>query len=69
MFFFPPVQVLAFYTLRNVLMGYAMFFAFAPAHYRLGGRIAPIGSGPDLKWAQRNAYIEMVFFDSRRTVA
>lgn len=33
MFFFPPVKVLAFYTLRNVLMGYAMFFAFAPAHF------------------------------------
>jgi fatty acid desaturase len=33
MLFFPPSHVLAFYALRNSLMGYAMFAAFAPAHY------------------------------------
>lgn len=33
MLFFPPGHVLAFYGLRNALMGYLMFAAFAPAHY------------------------------------
>jgi linoleoyl-CoA desaturase len=33
MFFFSPGHVLAFYALRNALIGYAMFIAFAPAHY------------------------------------
>jgi linoleoyl-CoA desaturase len=33
MFFFPPGRVLGFYVLRGVLMGYAMFVAFAPAHF------------------------------------
>lgn len=33
MFFFAPLAVLGFYALRMVLMGYAMFVAFAPAHF------------------------------------
>jgi linoleoyl-CoA desaturase len=33
MFFYPPLHVLAFYALRNGLMGYAMFAGFAPAHF------------------------------------
>jgi len=33
MLFFSPGRVLAFYALRNALMGYAMFVAFAPAHF------------------------------------
>src|ERR1700730_14362423 len=33
MLFFSPGRVLAFYVLRNALMGYAMFAAFAPAHF------------------------------------
>lgn len=33
MLFFSPGHVLAFYGLRNALMGYAMFAAFAPAHF------------------------------------
>lgn len=33
MFFFPPLEVLAVYGLRMGLMGYAMFVAFAPAHF------------------------------------
>ncbi|MFY9823264.1 MAG: acyl-CoA desaturase [Thermoanaerobaculia bacterium] len=33
MLFFPPSHVLGFYALRNALMGYLMFAAFAPAHY------------------------------------
>jgi linoleoyl-CoA desaturase len=33
MLFFSPGRVLAFYALRNALMGYAMFAAFAPAHF------------------------------------
>lgn len=33
MLFFAPLEVLGFYFLRNVLMGYAMFIAFAPAHF------------------------------------
>jgi len=32
MFFFPVSHVLGFYFLRNALIGYAMFAAFAPAH-------------------------------------
>ena len=33
MFFFAPLDVLAVYVIRMVLMGYAMFVAFAPAHF------------------------------------
>ena len=33
MVFFPATAVLSFYALRIGLMGYAMYFAFAPAHY------------------------------------
>lgn len=33
MLFFAPSHVLGFYALRNSLMGYAMFAAFAPAHF------------------------------------
>jgi len=33
MFYFAPLSVLGFYFLRNALMGYAMFIAFAPAHF------------------------------------
>ena len=33
MFFFSPSNVIAFYVLRNVLMSYAMFSVFAPAHF------------------------------------
>jgi fatty acid desaturase len=33
MFFFPPLHVIGFYALRMALMGYAMFVAFAPAHF------------------------------------
>jgi fatty acid desaturase len=33
MFFFPVSHVLAFYLLRSILMSYAMFIAFAPAHF------------------------------------
>jgi linoleoyl-CoA desaturase len=33
MLFFSPGKVLAFYVLRNAAMGYAMFAAFAPAHF------------------------------------
>jgi fatty acid desaturase len=33
MLFFSPLRVLGFYALRNSLMGYAMFAAFAPAHF------------------------------------
>ena len=33
MLFFSPGRVLAFYVLRNALMGYAMFAGFAPAHF------------------------------------
>jgi fatty acid desaturase len=32
-FFFNPVDVVCLYTIRFVLMGYAMFAAFAPAHF------------------------------------
>jgi fatty acid desaturase len=32
-FLFPVSHVLGFYCLRNALMGYAMFAAFAPAHF------------------------------------
>jgi len=32
-FFFPASHVLGFYFLRNAAMGYAMFAAFAPAHF------------------------------------
>ena len=32
MLYFSPGRVIAFYVLRNVLMGYAMFAGFAPAH-------------------------------------
>jgi linoleoyl-CoA desaturase len=31
--FLPLSHVLLFYNLRNILMGYAMFFVFAPAHF------------------------------------
>jgi fatty acid desaturase len=33
MLIFPPSHVLAFYALRNAMMGYLMFAAFALAHY------------------------------------
>lgn len=33
MLFFPPGHVLGFYALRGALMGYALFAAFAPAHF------------------------------------
>lgn len=33
MLFFPPGHVFGFYALRGALMGYAMFSAFAPAHF------------------------------------
>ncbi len=33
MVFFHPVDVLCLYVVRIVLMGYAMFIAFAPAHF------------------------------------
>ena len=33
MFFFSPLHVLGFYVLRNIGMSYAMFVAFAPAHF------------------------------------
>ena len=33
MLFFHPLDVLGLYVLRIALMGYAMFIAFAPAHY------------------------------------
>jgi fatty acid desaturase len=33
MLFFSPGRVIAFYVLRNALMGYAMFAGFAPAHF------------------------------------
>ena len=33
MLFYPVSHVLAFYALRNALMGYGMFAAFAPAHF------------------------------------
>ena len=32
-FFFEPLNVVSLYLLRVVLMGYAMFVAFAPAHF------------------------------------
>lgn len=33
MLFFAPLQVLGLYVVRLVLMGYAMFIGFAPAHF------------------------------------
>ena len=33
MFFFTPGAVLAFYALRNIVIAYAMFSVFAPAHF------------------------------------
>jgi linoleoyl-CoA desaturase len=48
MFFFEPSRVLAFYFVRNVLLAYAMFAVFAPAHFlseaaRLDKDVAPSG--------------------------
>jgi fatty acid desaturase len=47
MLLFPPLAVLGFYGLRTGLMGYAMFAAFAPAHFPVEARFLPADGHTD----------------------